>query len=268
MNRKIDLFDSTYSHFEAEMLARIRHKTFGEDFGQNSWTTADEYRRWARWLSLDERSHVLEVASGSGGPALFLAGLCGARVTGIDINAHGVATATQRAESEGAGDRVTFREVDAGAKLPFADATFDALLCIDSANHLAERFAVLQDWLRVLKPGGKALFSDPVVVTGLVSNEELAARSSIGFFVFTPPGVNERMIREAGFELAGQEDVTENAAGVSRRWHDARAEDRAALLQIEGDERFEGLQKFFATVHALTSQRRLSRFVYLARRPI
>jgi hypothetical protein len=101
-----------------------------------------------------------------------------------------------------------------------------------------------------------------------VTNEELAARSSIGLFMFAPPGVNERLIEEAGFDLERREDVTENAAMTSKRWHDARAEDRAALLKIEGDERFQGLQEFFATVHRLTSERRLSRIVYIARRPV
>jgi SAM-dependent methyltransferase len=263
MNRKVDLFDSTYSHFEAEVLARIRQKTFGEDFGQNSWTTAEEYRHWAEWLDLHESSHVLEVASGSGGPAVFLAGLCGASVTGIEINAHGVAAAIQRAHAHGLADRVAFQEADAGVTLPFPDLRFDALLCIDSANHFAHRLHVLKEWHRVLKPGGKALFTDPVVLTGLVSNQELAVRSSIGFFLFAPPGVNEHLIQQAGFELARQEDATENAAVVSKRWYDARAEDHDGLVQIEGEERYVGLQQFFSVVHRLTSQRRLSRFVYM-----
>ena len=126
-HRKVDLFDSTYSHFEAEVLARIRARTFGEDFGQNSWTTADEYRRWAERLALDAGSHVLEVASGSGGPALFLAGLCGCRVTGVDLNEHGIAAAIRRAAAHGAGDRVTFRQADADVALSFADRSFDAV---------------------------------------------------------------------------------------------------------------------------------------------
>jgi hypothetical protein len=102
-----------------------------------------------------------------------------------------------------------------------------------------------------------------VVVTGLVSNEELAERSSIGIFVFAPPGAYERLIQEAGFNLLQVEDVTENAAIVSKRWHDARAEDRKALVRIEGEERFEGLQRFFDMVHRVSSERRLSRFAYL-----
>lgn len=267
MDSKVDLFDSTYSHFEAEVLTRIRRKTFGEDFGQNSWTTADEYRRWVEWLELNQHSHVLEVASGSGGPAVFLAELSGARLTGIDINAHGVATAVRRAHAHGLGDRVEFRVADANGTTSFRDHAFDAILCIDSANHFADRFKVLKEWHRILKPGGKALFTDPVVISGLVSNEELAVRSSIGYFLFAPPGVNERLIKEAGFELVRQEDVTENAAAVSKRWSDARVEDRDAMVRIEGEERYLNLQQFFSMVHRLTSERRLSRFVYLARKP-
>jgi SAM-dependent methyltransferase len=263
MNKKVDLFDSTYGHFEADVLARVRRKTFGEDIGQNSWTTVEEYRRWVQALSLRQGSTVLEVASGSGGPALFLAQEVGCRVYGVDINAHGIATANKRSRAMGIDSRVAFTEANADKALPYSDEAFDAVLCVDSANHFPQRLQVLRDWRRILRPQGRALFTDPVVVTGFVSNEELAARSSIGYFVFAPTGLNERLIKEAGFALLQRDDVTENAAMVSKRWYDARAADRAALVQIEGEERYEGLQRFFHIVHRLTSERRLSRFAYL-----
>ncbi len=262
MSKKVDLY-SSYGHFEADVLARVRKKTYGEDIGQNSWTTTDEYRRWAQMLGLREVSTVLEVASGSGGPALFLAQQVGCRVHGVDINAQGVAMANERSRAMGLGSRVTFSEANADEPLPYSDGTFDAVLCIDAANHLPERLQVLQDWRRVLRPQGKALFTDPVVLTGLISNEELAARSSIGHFVFAPTGVNERLIKEAGFVLIKSEDVTQNEAIVSKRWHDARAEERTALVELEGEERYEGLQRFLNIVHRLTNERRLSRNAYL-----
>jgi SAM-dependent methyltransferase len=266
VNPKLEQFYDAYGDFESEVHARIRRKAFGEDFGQNSWTTADEYRRWAGWLELGERSRVLEVASGSGGPALFLARISGARVTGIDLNVLGVAAGAERARALGLEDRVDFAVADANGGLDFPDASFDAILCIDAANHLPDRAGVLKEWHRVLAPDGRALFTDPVVVTGLVSNEEFAARSSIGSFLFAPPGVNERLIAEAGFELERKEDITENAALVSQRRHEARAEERAALVAMEGEARFEGSQQFYATVHRLTRERRLSRFVYVGRK--
>jgi hypothetical protein len=81
-------------------------------------------------------------------------------------------------------------------------------------------------------------------------------------------GVNERLIAEAGFALVRREDVSANAALVSQHWHDARTADRDALIQLEGEERYRNLQEFFAVVHRLTSEQRLSRFVYLAQRAL
>ena len=267
MAKRVDLFDSTYSNFTEEVLDAIRKETFGTDIGQNSWLTVDEYERWLPWLNLTSDSHLLEVASGSGGPARHVARATGCRVTGIDANESGVATASLLAAETGDNDRVSFKVADATATLPFAGWFFDAVLCIDSMNHFPNRLAVFREWCRVLRPGGRALFTDPVVITGPVTNDELAGRSSIGLFLFVPPGVNERLIDEAGFRLVLQEDVTENAARVSGRWYDARAAHRNDLIQIEGEDRFEGLQKFFAAVHQLTSERRLSRTAYLVDKP-
>jgi SAM-dependent methyltransferase len=201
MAKRVDLFDSTYSNFTEEVLDAIRKETFGTDIGQNSWLTVDEYERWLPWLSLKGDSYLLEVASGSGGPARYVARTTGCHVIGIDANESGVATASQLAAEEGDSDRVSFRVADATAPLPFVQDSFDALLCIDSMNHFPNRLAVFREWSRVLRPGGRAIFTDPVLITGPVTNDELAGRSSIGLFLFVPPGVNERLIQEAGFRL-------------------------------------------------------------------
>lgn len=268
MPERVDLFDSTYGHFTENVLDAIRKETFGVDIGQNSWLTVDEYDRFLSWLRLTAEHHVLEVASGSGGPALYLAKTTGCRVTGIDANENGVATAAQMSARSSQAPRVQFTVADANARLPFGDNTFDALVCIDSMNHFPDRLAVFREWNRVLRAGQRALFTDPVVITGPVTNDELALRSSIGLFLFVPPGVNERLIEAAGLELVQQEDVTGNAALVAGRWHQARRRHREALIQLEGEERFEGLQRFFAAVRDLTSERRLSRIAYLVEKRV
>ncbi len=267
MPERVDLFDSTYSHFTESVLDAIRKETYGADIGQNSWLTVDEYERLLPLLDLRPGRHVLEVASGSGGPALYLARTFGCRVTGIDANESGVATATRMAAEAGESARVRFTVADANAALPFGGGEFDALVCIDSMNHFPDRAGVFREWHRVLRPGGRALFTDPVVITGPVTNDELALRSSIGLFLFVPPGVNERMIETAGFRLVEREDVTANATLVAGRWHDARQSRRDDLVRIEGEERFEGLQRFFDAVRGLTSERRLSRIAYVVEKP-
>ena len=260
-------YDAAYAHYASTVQTEVRQEAFGEDIGQNSWLTVDEYRRFIGWLALRPEAHVLDVASGSGGPSLFLARETGCRLTGIDVNDNGVANANRLARERGMESRVCFRQADAGRPLEFADETFEALVCIDAINHLRDRSRVLAEWRRVLRPGGGLLFTDPITVTGILTNEEIAVRSSIWFFLFTPEGADERLMGSVGFELLRREDVTENMALVARRWHDARARRRDAMLQIEGTETFDGSQKFLAVAHTLAAERRLSRFVFHARKP-
>src|SRR6476469_10137796 len=95
------IFYSTYANFEESVLAQVRAETFGEDIGQFSWLTADEFRRFFHLLDLGPGSDVLDVACGSGGPALFMARTTGCQVTGIDINENGITTANQMAQAQG-----------------------------------------------------------------------------------------------------------------------------------------------------------------------
>jgi cyclopropane fatty-acyl-phospholipid synthase-like methyltransferase len=263
MSNRIDLYNSTYGNFKEQVLAEIRQEAFGEDIGQNSWITTDEYDKFYGWLNLSPGDHVLEVASGSGGPALYLAKKFKCRITGVDINEEGLKMATQSARDTNITD-AKFQFADVNQHLPFDDETFDTVMCMDSMNHFRDRIGYLREWQRVLKTGRRVLFSDPVVITGPVSNEELAARSNIGFFLFVPLEVTKQYIQEAGLNLLRCEDVTDNIELTSGRWHASRQRHREDLIKIEGEERFDGLQKFFSTVHTLTSERRLSRFVFLA----
>jgi len=263
VSNRVDLYNSTYGNFQKQVLAEIRRETYGEDIGQNSWITTDEYDTFYSWLNLSPGDRVLEVASGSGGPALYLARKFKCHLTGLDINEEGIKTANQQA-ADAKIQNANFQLADVDQRLPFDDETFDAVMCVDSMNHFRDRLSYLGEWQRVLKAGKRALFTDPVVMTGPVSNEELAARSSIGFFLFVPLEVTKNLIQEAGFKLVRCEDVTGNIELTSGRWHASRQKHRGDLIEIEGEERFDGLQKFLSTVHKLTSERRLSRFVFLA----
>jgi SAM-dependent methyltransferase len=149
-------------------------------------------------------------------------------------------------------------------QLPFSDETFDAAYSNDAFCHIPNRLGLLRECRRVLKPGARLLFSDALVISGAVTNEEIFTRSSIGYYLFVPRGENERLIREAGFAVIEVRDTTQQAAAISERWREARARQKNALLKIEGAANFEGLQRFLACVHTLTAESRLTRFVYVA----
>ena len=151
--------------------------------------------------------------------------------------------------------------------LPFESGSFDAILCIDAINHLPDRERVLADWARLLKVGGRLCFTDPLTVTGILGSDEIAIRTSIGYGLFLPVGENERLLTAAGLSLVTVEDTTESKAAVARRRHQARAQHEESLREVEGDQTFEGRQRFFDVAATLADERRLSRYVYVAAKP-
>ena len=267
MKPKVDLYNTHYDKFATDAQAAVRVETYGEDIGQSSWMTADELRHFIELLGVGTSTTVLEVGSGSGGPALFLAKETGCKLTGVDVNEFGIKNANELARERKLSDRAEFKLIDASKPLPFEPNWFDVVFSNDVMCHVPERQNVLREWHRILKPGGKMLFTDALVVTGIVSHEEIANRSSIGLYFYLPPGENERMIKEAGFESISVEDLTPAAAEISKRWHDARENHRDAMVTIEGEENFIGLQEFLWCVHSLTLEKRLSRYMYLAHKP-
>ena len=243
----------------------MRIETYGEDLGQTSWVTTEESKEIPRLLDLRLNSSVLELGCGSGGYALHLAEKVGCRLVGLDINAPGVRNANQLALARGVllhrrvSSSVMFR-----SSLPFDDNAFDAVFSNDVLCHIPGRPKVLGEMFRVLKPGGRMLFSDALVVGGMLSHEEIATRSSIGFYVYSPPGENERLIERAGFRQIRATDTTESAARIAKQWHQAREGRKQELVAMEGDTNFEGLQRFLSCVHILTSEKRLLRYLYFA----
>jgi SAM-dependent methyltransferase len=257
-------YNANYGNFRSELYAQIRQEAFGEDIGQNSWLTSDEQDRFLEWLDLCPGKTMLDVACGAGGPALRIAATTGCSVVGIDVHEQAVATASSLAAQRGLADRVQFRAADAAGALPFSDASFDVISCIDAINHFPERPRVVAEWTRLLKPGGRLLFTDPITVTGALTNAEIALRSSAGFYLFVPHGYDERVIAQCRLRLLVCEDVTANMAKVAEARHAARATRSIALREIEGDQTYDGEQEFLAIAARVAREGRLSRFVYVS----
>lgn len=260
----VDHYGATYGNFASQVYGEIRAETYGEDIGQTSWLTAQEQDSFIGQLGLTSESHVLDVGSGPGGPSIRLARVTGCSVAGVDIHEAGIENARRLAEEAGLSHRVQFTHHDASKPLPFEDGTFDAVICIDAINHLPDRERTLTEWARVLRRGGRVLFTDPIVITGPLTDEEIAVRSSIGFYIFMPPGINEKILKTTGYDVMHREDRTENMAAMARQWGAAREARSERLEPIEGEETYRGQQRFFAVSTRIAEERRLSRFVYVA----
>ena len=260
-------YDANYGNFQTELYAEIRREAFGEDIGQNSWLTSDEQDKFLEWLDLAPGKILLDVGCGAGGPALRIVKATGCSVMGVDTHAQAIAAAGSLASQSGLSERAAFRTADATGPLPFSDASFDAIMCIDAINHFPDRPRVIADWARVLKPGGRLVFTDPVTVTGALTNAEIEVRSLGGFYLFAPHGYDERIVAQCGLRLVACEDVTANMAKVAEARRTARSRRSAALCGIEGQPEYENQQQFLAVAARLAREGRLSRFVYASENP-
>jgi SAM-dependent methyltransferase len=90
-------------------------------------TSADKIRLLGQRLGLGADSHVLDIASGRGGPALVLAQEFGCRITCVERAPEFLAAARESIAEAGLGDRIELVEADASS---FEPGRYDAALCL------------------------------------------------------------------------------------------------------------------------------------------
>ena len=108
------------------------------------------FDRQIDWQGLD----VLDLGCAGGFMAEALAAR-GAQVIGIDPAADAIAAARAHANAQGL--RIGY-DVGVGEALPYDSASFDAVVCVDVLEHVADLTKVLAEVARVLRPGGMFLF--------------------------------------------------------------------------------------------------------------
>jgi demethylmenaquinone methyltransferase/2-methoxy-6-polyprenyl-1,4-benzoquinol methylase len=101
---------------------------------------------------------ILDVACGTGDSTIAIAKAAaeGSKVIGADISEGMMALVKGKAEKAGAGDRIELQVAD-GEALPYGDGTFDRVACAFGIRNFEHKEKGLQEFLRVLKPGGKAV---------------------------------------------------------------------------------------------------------------
>ncbi len=156
---------------------------------------------------------VLDVGSGVGGPARFLAANFGCRVTGIDWSAEYCRIATSLTELVGLGGQVRFRAGDA-SYLPFPDASFDLVWTQHVVMNIADRARLYAEMHRVLRPGGKLAMYDVVSGDGTPVRFPVPwARLPANSFLMDP-AATRAVLEECGFHILQWLDV----AGAAKAW--------------------------------------------------
>jgi MPBQ/MSBQ methyltransferase len=158
---------------------------------------------------LADGQRVLDVGCGFGGTARMAQGRAAIALTGVNVDPRQLAVC--RALGPG-------RWIAADAcRLPFADARFDRVVCVEAAFHFASRSAFLAEAARVLRPGGRLVLSDILLrrpTAGPLPHPEIERALCAGYGPWPEPWTSradlDAAATAAGLALVEARDATAN----------------------------------------------------------
>lgn len=151
---------------------------------------------------------VLDVCSGLGGPARYLAWKCGCDVTGVDLTASRVAGASALTEAAGLADRVRFRQGNA-LDLPFDDAAFTLAISQEAFAHIPDKPRLVAGIARVLRPGGRLVFSDILSRAPLAADDARRLYEGMRFSEIATEAAYRGWLQAAGLQVQRVTDLSE-----------------------------------------------------------
>ncbi len=224
-------FADEYRRAQTPVMLDLERAVCGCDYGGTSWTTREEAERMGRLLDLGEGKRLLEIGAGSGWPVLFLAGETGCDATLADVPHEALRIAADRVASEPVGGEILLAVAD-GAALPFKAGLFDAVSHSDVLCCLAPKRRVLIECRRVIRRGGKMVFSVISIAPGISSADHARAVDSAPPFVEAECAYPE-LLEKTGWKVIDRIDVSVAYEETSKRHIrevQARADEMSELL--------------------------------------
>jgi len=229
-------WDEFYAQPGTEIQQLIDQSICGCEYDGSSWTNAAEALELAALMKLDVDSHLLDIGSGAGWPALFQASNTGCRITLTDISGEGLKAAAQKASDGGLGDRC--ETILTGAeKLPFASGHFDAIGHADVLCCLEEKLEALGECRRVIRDGGIMAFSVIHMRPG-ASDEETREAADAGPSLLGAPADYPAMLEQTGWNIEAYSDITAGYAGILENLQQQYELNAAEICAQRSEERY------------------------------
>lgn len=132
-----------------------------------------ETKRLADKLKIDKNTYLLDVCSALGGPARYIAKNYGSKIVGLDITETMLRKAQERTEADGLTDLIEYRRGNA-LDIPERSNTFDVVWGQDAWCYITSKERLIEEVVRVCKPGGKIGFTDWILGSTPMSSQEEA----------------------------------------------------------------------------------------------
>ncbi len=181
---------------------------------------------------------VLDICSGLGGPARYIAWKTGCQVSGVDLTASRVEGATALTAAAGLAKRVQFRQGNALA-LPFADASFTLAISQEAFAHIPDKPTLVAGIARVLQPGGRLVFSDILGRQRLGADDARRLFDGMRFSEIATEADYRGWLQEAGMRVVNVTDLSEEWTRILVERHAMYRSLREQTVARLGQEHFE-----------------------------
>lgn len=155
--------------------------------------------------------HVLDVGSGVGGSARYLASEFGCRVTGVDLTPQYCEAATALSKMVGLERLVEFH-CGSALEMPFDDASFDLAWTQHAQMNIADKPRLYQEIARVLRPGGRFAFHDILAGPGGPPHFPVHWANEPALSFLIAPDDLRALLESSGFRTLAWKDTTQIAA--------------------------------------------------------
>ena len=215
-------FYDTHPINEDEILAKLAARgddidTLTEetlkDFDQDHYGGIDVVDALAARAGITRAHHVLDVCSGMGGPARWIAHRIGCRVTGLDLTQSRVESARRLTARVKLAALVDFVQGDATA-MPLPAAGFDVVISQEAWLHVPDKAAVIGEAVRVAKPGGVIGFTDAVVCAALTPEQDARLAAEMHAPGLATADRYLALLRAHGCAIEHCEDLSSQWSGV------------------------------------------------------
>jgi sarcosine/dimethylglycine N-methyltransferase len=167
--------------------------------------------RMARAAALAAGQSVLEVACGAGATAIHLARRYGVSVDATNIAEAQLAEAAENARAADVSDRVSFAFADYH-HLPGPSGAYDCWWCQEALLYATDRTQVFSEARRVVKPGGRIVFSDLTLSRGLPQNERESFAADIRAPHLWPIEDYDLLFARMNFKIVERQDWSSHVA--------------------------------------------------------